>query len=96
MTGRMLAGRIPVVVIGFPGRNTQIRPLAAAQRLRNIDDLADMVSDMRQRSMQRLMYLQRLPSNRDGFVELSGRRVRQGRRGVLPSRPAIFRGAPPC
>src|SRR4029077_425262 len=88
VTGGMLPLRIPVVLVGLARWNAQVGPFSAAERLRDVHDLADMVSQMRQRAMQRLVNLERLRSDRHCIVELPvaelGQRSQERRPTVFP------------
>src|SRR4051794_7025058 len=84
----MLAARIPVVLVRFAWREAQVRPLGSAECLRDVDDLADMIGDMRKRPMQRFVDFERLLTDchramQPIVVEL-GERSKQRRPAVLP------------
>jgi hypothetical protein len=66
----ILVVRIPVCFLRFPQRNTQVLPLLAAKGLRQKDELPDVVADVRERAMQRLVYRERLSADRDRLLQV--------------------------
>jgi hypothetical protein len=61
---------IPVRLVRFPQRNTQVLPLFAAERSRQKHQLAHVIRNVRERTMQRVVHLERLTTYGDGLTQV--------------------------
>src|SRR5438552_16230890 len=74
-----------VVFVRLARWNAQVFPVFPAQRFRQIHDLADMITEVRERTMERLVDAQWLTANRHGNLELFVGEIRQRAEQRVPS-----------
>ena len=81
---------IPVRLCRFTQRNTQVLPLLAANRLGEKNQLTNVIRDVRQRPMQRVVHLERLAADSDGLPKVVVRQsVERTEQHIPPAVPCV-------